>query len=102
MISGLEEYYDKLFEKKAGMKKEDKDYFGVSDTMRWCKDIWRAIEKLPNRKDMREEMTEKMEDADFRAKCTGDIGYFVERDYWRDLLRRYNFVEKAVKERLYL
>lgn len=102
MISGLEEYYDRLCEKRERMKRDDKDYINVSDTIGWCKDIWQAIEKLPNRKDMREEMTDKRETADFKAKCTGDIGYFVERDYWRDMIWEYDFLREAVKDRLYL
>ena len=51
MTPGLEEYYDRLCEKRERMKRDDKDYINVSDTIGWCKDIWQAIEKLPNRKE---------------------------------------------------
>lgn len=103
MIKGLANYYDLLCEKIKELNRTDTNYLNISDTIAWCKDIYRAIDKdLENKKDTRNEMIEKRDEAKKRAQMTGDISQWGKCWHFESLIRKYDILQEAVKEQWYL
>lgn len=102
MIVGLSDYFNLLCEKGEKIRPDEVDYLSVLDTIEWCKDLWNAIDILPNKKDTRQELLEAKESARKKARITNDVSELVDYRKFDDLIFKYDFLQRAVIEQKYL